>query len=77
MNINPFRYIHQLEGERKAVFYMIVGGFGFATMGALTYSLGKVVDWTFIAFIRMLFSLIVIYLFAKTSGSTTFIFSFG
>jgi len=75
MGINILSPIYNLEGEKKAIVFMIIGGLGFATMGALTFSLGKVLDWTFIAFFRMLFSLIVLYLFAKKSKSITFIFS--
>lgn len=38
---------------------MILGGFSFATMGALTFALGKKCDWMLIAFIRMFFTFIL------------------
>lgn len=65
-----FNFLYSVEGERKAVLYMIIGGFSFATMGALTFELGKEVDWVFIAFCRMLFSFILVFFLASKSSST-------
>lgn len=36
------------------LFWMVVGGFSFASMGALTFALGKQCDWLLIALFRML-----------------------
>ena len=41
------------NSNNKAVLYMILGGFTFATMGALTHALGSRIDWIVIAFFRM------------------------
>ncbi|NIP30532.1 MAG: EamA family transporter, partial [Candidatus Dadabacteria bacterium] len=68
-------FLYSVEGERKAVFYMIAGGFCFATMGALTFDLGKKVDWVFIAFCRMLFSFVLVFFLASKSGNTPILLS--
>ncbi len=65
-----FNFLYTIEGERKAIIYMIAGGFCFATMGALTFRLGKEVDWVFIAFCRMLFSFVLVFFLASKSGNT-------
>ena len=65
-----FNFLYSVEGERKAIVYMIAGGFCFATMGALTFDLGKEVDWVFIAFCRMLFSFVLVFFLASKSGNT-------
>jgi len=41
------------NSNNKAALYMILGGFTFATMGALTHALGSRIDWIVIAFFRM------------------------
>lgn len=38
---------------------MILGGFSFATMGALTFALGKRCDWMLIAFFRMFITFLI------------------
>ena len=75
MKSRIFNFLYSVEGERKAIFYMIVGGFCFATMGALTFDLGKKVDWVFIAFCRMLFSFILVFFLASKSGKTPILLS--
>ncbi|NIP31946.1 MAG: EamA family transporter [Candidatus Dadabacteria bacterium] len=61
-----FITIETLEG--KAIYFMIIGGFSFAAMGALTHGLGKYMDWAVIALFRMIFSFIVTYSWAARSG---------
>jgi len=75
MKSRIFNFLYSVEGERKAIYYMIVGGFCFATMGALTFDLGKKVDWVFIAFCRMLFSFILVFFLASKSGKTPLLFN--
>ena len=75
MKSRIFNFLYSVEGERKAIFYMIVGGFCFATMGALTFDLGKKVDWVFIAFCRMLFSFVLVFFLASKSGKTPILLS--
>lgn len=45
--------------HNNALMLMILGGFMFASMGALTHALGKEVDWLLIAFIRMFLSFVI------------------
>ncbi|NIP37916.1 MAG: DMT family transporter [Candidatus Dadabacteria bacterium] len=75
MKNKVFNFLYSAQDERKAIFYMIAGGFCFATMGALTFKLGKDVDWVFIAFWRMLFSFVLVFFLASKSGKTTILFS--
>ena len=75
MKSRIFNFLYSVEGERKAIFYMIVGGFCFATMGSLTFDLGKKVDWVFIAFCRMLFSFVLVFFLASKSGKTPLLFN--
>lgn len=75
MKSRIFNFLYSVEGERKAIFYMIVGGFCFATMGALTFDLGKKVDWVFIAFCRMLFSFVLVFFLASKSGNPPILLS--
>lgn len=68
-------FLYTADGEKAAVIYMIAGGFCFATMGALTFHLGKTVDWVFIALCRMLFSFVLVFFLASRSGKTTLLLS--
>lgn len=61
--------------ESKAVVYMIVGGFSFAAMGAMTHGLGKHFDWALIAFFRMLFSFVITFSWAARAGVRPFVFT--
>lgn len=45
--------------HNSALLLMTLGGFMFASMGALTHALGKEVDWLLIAFIRMFLSFVI------------------
>ena len=61
--------------ENKAIYYMIIGAFSFAVMGALTHGLGKYVHWSVIAFYRMLFSFVITYSWAVRAGKKPFVFN--
>lgn len=41
------------------MFWMVIGGFSFASMGTLTFALGKQCDWMLIALFRMLLSFVL------------------
>lgn len=56
--VNDYLYSNQFILQNRALIFMIIGGFAFATMGALTYALGKRCDWILIAFFRMLFTFV-------------------
>ena len=59
--------------HNKAIMYMMVGGFAFATMGALTYALGKKCDWILIAFFRMLLTFVITFSLCIKSGVKPFV----
>lgn len=59
--------------KTRAIIYMIVGGFSFAAMGAMTHGLGKYFDWGLIAFYRMLFSFFITFAWAVSSGKKPFV----
>ncbi len=59
----------------KGVLWMVMGGFAFATMGALTHELGKHCDWLIIAFFRMLISFIITFGLARAAGINPFVFN--
>lgn len=44
--------------NNKAILWMILGGFDFATMAALIHALGKECDWLILAFLRMFMSFV-------------------
>lgn len=69
--ISSARFIQTLSGkspQTKAILFMILGGFSFAAMGAMTHGLGKHFDWALIAFFRMFFSFFITYIWAVRSG---------
>lgn len=73
---NAIRFIQSSifsHTENKALFYMIVGGFSFATMGALTHALGKHIDWLLIVIIRMISTFIITTVMAVQSGLNPFL----
>lgn len=61
------------EVENRALLYMIVGGFSFATMGALTHALGRYTDWVLIVIIRMLTTFVITVSMATRSGINPFL----
>lgn len=61
--------------NNKAIIWMTVGGFAFATMGALTHELGGYCDWLLIAFFRMLISFIITLTMAIRAGINPFVFT--
>ncbi len=65
----------QSTSNNKAVLWMTVGGFAFATMGALTHELGSYCDWLLIAFFRMLISFIITLALALRAGINPFLFT--
>ncbi|MEZ4547470.1 MAG: hypothetical protein R3B51_07035 [Thermodesulfobacteriota bacterium] len=44
--------------NNKAILWMVLGGFDFATMAALIHALGKESDWLVLAFLRMFLSFV-------------------
>ncbi len=65
----------QSASNNKAIVWMTVGGFAFATMGALTHELGGYCDWLLIAFFRMLISFIITLALALRAGINPFLFT--
>ena len=63
------------ETENTALFYMIIGGFSFATMGAFTHALGQYTDWVLIVVIRMFTTFILTVGAAIRSGMNPFLFN--
>lgn len=72
-SIRSFESLLTKTAESKAVIYMIVGGFSFAAMGAMTHGLGKHFDWALIAFFRMLFSFVITFFWAVKAGKKPFV----
>jgi len=63
------------ETENTALFYMIIGGFSFATMGAMTHALGQYTDWVLIVVIRMFTTFVLTVSAAFKSGINPFLFT--
>lgn len=63
------------EVENRALLYMVIGGFSFATMGALTHALGKHIDWVLIVIIRMFATFVITTAMAARSGINPFLFT--
>lgn len=61
------------DTENRALALMIFGGFSFATMGALTHSLGQRCDWMIIVVFRMLASFIITVFASIKSGVNPFV----
>lgn len=59
--------------NNKAIFWMIVGGFDFATMGALIHALGDECDWLILAFFRMFISFILAFFLTRRAGLKPFL----
>lgn len=59
--------------SNKAIFWMIVGGFDFATMGALIHALGDECDWLILAFLRMFMSFILALFLTRRAGLKPFL----
>ncbi len=57
-----------LSSGNRAILWMVLGGFAFSTMAALTHALGKQCDWLMIVFVRMLISFIIAFGLAKQAG---------
>jgi drug/metabolite transporter (DMT)-like permease len=74
-------FIRQLRVEIKnsseyhGMFWMVVGGFSFASMGALTFALGKQCDWMLIALFRMLLSFVLVFYLAARATIMPFLFN--
>lgn len=64
-----------MTSNSKGILLMVLGGFAFATMGALTHELGKHCDWLLIAFFRMLISFIITFGLALRAGINPFVFN--
>lgn len=65
----------QFTSNSKGILWMVLGGFAFATMGALTHELGKHCDWLIIAFFRMLISFVIAFALAKKARLNPFVFN--
>ncbi len=61
--------------NNKAIFWMILGGFDFATMGALIHALGDKCDWLILAFLRMLMSFVIALILTRRAGLKPFLFN--
>ena len=61
--------------HNSALILMTLGGFMFASMGALTHALGKEVDWLLIAFIRMFLSFVITLALAIRADINLFVFN--
>lgn len=61
--------------NNKAIFWMILGGFDFATMGALIHALGDKCDWLILAFLRMLMSFVISLILTRRAGLKPFLFN--
>jgi drug/metabolite transporter (DMT)-like permease len=59
--------------HNKALLLMTLGGFMFASMGALIHALGKEVDWLLIAFIRMVLSFVITLVLALRADINPFL----
>jgi len=59
--------------NNKAVLWMIVGGFDFATMGALIHALGSECDWLILAFLRMFMSFVIALFLTRRAGLKPFL----
>ena len=59
--------------NNKAIFWMIVGGFDFATMGALIHALGSECDWLVLAFLRMFMSFLLALYLTRRAGLKPFL----
>jgi len=57
-----------LSTGNQAILWMVLGGFAFSTMAALTHDLGDECDWLLIVFVRMLISFIIAFGLAKRAG---------
>jgi drug/metabolite transporter (DMT)-like permease len=74
-------FIRQLRVEIKnstdyhGMFWMVIGGFSFASMGALTFALGKQCDWMLIALFRMLLSFVLASYLAARATIMPFLFN--
>jgi drug/metabolite transporter (DMT)-like permease len=62
------------SANNKAVFWMILGGFDFATMGALIHALGSECDWLILAFLRMFLSFVIAFALTRRAGLKPFLF---
>lgn len=69
------RFLNSLSpANNKAVFWMILGGFDFATMGALIHALGSECDWLILAFLRMFMSFLIALVLTRRAGLRPFLF---
>jgi drug/metabolite transporter (DMT)-like permease len=59
--------------NNKAIFWMILGGFDFATMGALIHALGSECDWLILAFLRMSMSFLMALFLTQRAGLKPFL----
>ncbi len=74
--IRAIRYIRSNiidDIENQALLYMVIGGFSFATMGALTHALGQHIDWVLIVIIRMFTTFILTVFMCAKSGLNPFL----
>jgi drug/metabolite transporter (DMT)-like permease len=70
IKITGFRSI---ASSNKAILWMILGGFDFATMGALIHALGSKCDWLILAFLRMLLSFAISLIITRRAGLRPFL----
>lgn len=61
------------SANNNAILWMVLGGFAFSTMAALTHELGKQCDWLLIVFVRMFISFIIAFALALRSGLNPFL----
>lgn len=61
------------SSNNKAIFWMILGGFDFATMGALIHALGSECDWLILAFLRMFMSFLLALFLTRRAGLKPFL----
>lgn len=71
--ISIFRTDFLDKTEKKALIYMVFGGFSFATMGTLTHGLGQHIDWILIVVIRMFTTFLITSAAAMKSGINPFL----
>ncbi len=73
--IRQFRVEIKNSADYHGMFWMVIGGFSFASMGALTFALGKQCDWMLIALFRMLLSFVLASYLATRATIRPFLFN--
>ena len=73
--VSQLRYRIKNSADYHGLFWMVIGGFSFASMGALTFALGKQCDWMLIALFRMLLSFVLASYLATRATLMPFLFN--